>query len=95
MADHPKYALVTENRPSETVHFRVAPLAGPSAGEKLAQCAGHAEFWLTGIATWAIHGIHIYGNRGFIPFRHKQYVGKRRRVVKARDDAVKRYSYLR
>jgi len=79
---------VTENRPSEAVHFRVAPLAGPSAEEKLLQGTRHAEFWLARIATRAIHGISINGYRGFIAFRHTQYVGKTAGLVKARDAAA-------
>jgi len=79
---------VTENRPSEAVHFRVAPLAGPSAEEKLLQGTRHAEFWLARIATRAIHGIQIYGYRGFITSRHTHDVGNRAALVKARDAAA-------
>lgn len=74
---------MTENRPSEAVHVCIAPLAGPSAREKLAYAAWHTEFWLTQIATWAIHGIQIQSNCGFVAFRHRQYVGNVPPVVKA------------
>ena len=79
----PSGQLVTENRSSKAVHVRVAPLASPSTREKLAQGAGYTEFWLTQIATWAIHGIQIKSNRGFVAFRHRQYVGNVTPVVKA------------
>jgi hypothetical protein len=83
---------VTKNRASETIHFCIAPLTRPSAREKLAQATRHTKFWLSRIATWAIHGVQIYGYRGFVAFRHTQYVGKVGRVVKARDAAVGRGS---
>jgi hypothetical protein len=60
-----------ENRPSEAVHFGITPLTCPSTEEKLLQRFWHTEFWLARIATRAVHGIPVNGNRGFGAVCHR------------------------
>ena len=85
--------LMIENRASETIHFRMTALAGPSAKEKLLERFGHAEFRLTQIATRAIDGVQIDSNRGFITLCHTLYVAMNERVVKAQSAAALLHSY--
>jgi hypothetical protein len=88
---------MTKDRASETIHFRVTTLAGPPAKEKLAQITRHAEFWLTRIATRAIHSISINRNRGFRAGFHIIYLGDDFPMVKVQGDASISYlcgSYL-
>jgi len=53
---------MTENRASETIHFRIAALAGPAAREKLAKAAWYTEFGLTQIAARTLYGVHVNGD---------------------------------
>jgi len=84
---------VIENGASETIHFCVAARAGPAAEEKLTKVAWHTEFWLSHIATWAIHSVPINRNGRFRSVCHTSYVGGRQLLVKAQDDATLRRSY--
>jgi len=61
---------MVKNRPSETIHFRMAPLTGPPAKEKLTQISRPAEFWLMQLAAWAVHRIGIECNRSFGSILH-------------------------
>jgi len=78
---------MTENRASEAVHFCVTALAGPAAEEKLSKTAWHAEFWLTHIASRAIHSIPVNRNGRFRSVRHRLYLGCGQVMVKAQIDA--------
>ena len=91
----PSEVLVTKNRASETIHFRMAALAGPSAGEKLARATRYTEFWLTQLAPRTVHDVPINRNGRFGSVFHIPYVGGGMERVKAQDDAVPRCSYWR
>jgi len=86
---------MTENWASEAIHFCVAALTCPTAREKLAKAARHAEFWLTHIAARTLHGVQVYRNGRFCSVCHSLYVGVSALSVKAQDAAVELCSYWR